>query len=475
MIFFLARLVLAASFAVGALAPALAQVSPDCGKKPEASTETGFWERDRLAGDWGGARQRLQDAGIVLGLTDQNEFWANMSGGARRGVSYVGLTTMGLTIDPAKATDPSKAIGWQGMCIFVSAYQIRGRGPSSNLVGALQAVSSLEATRATRLYDLWLEQSLFDGAFSVRLGQGGANTEFMLTQYGGLFVNSTFGFPMLAALDLPSGAPNYPLATPFVRLKWSPNKTLTLLGAVFNGDPAGPGTNDPQLRNGSGTLFRTNDGALVVIEAQISLSLPLPAGDLPGTYKLGGWVHTGRFNDQAFDRSGISLAAPGSDGVARRHGGNQGIYGGFDQLIWRPAGTKEDDPRGIGLFAMLTSAPTDRNLIDFSANAGANWKGPFAGREADSFGIAVAYAHVSPRAQRLGQDAVLFTGTGQRFHATEVVFEATYAAQVAGWWVVQPSLQYVVHPGAGIPSATSPARRHLPDAAVFGLRSSIAF
>ena len=58
---------------------------------------------------------------------------------------------------------------------------------------------------------------------------------------------------------------------------------------------------------------------------------------------------------------------------------------------------------------------------------------------------------------------------------TETVVEATYQMQLAGWWVVQPSLQYVVHPGAGIPSATSPARRHLPDAAVFGLRSSIAF
>src|ERR1035438_10031162 len=34
----------------------------------------------------------------------------------------------------------------------------------------------------------------------------------------------------------------------------------------------------------------------------------------------------------------------------------------------------------------------------------------------------------------------------------EVVFEMTYAAQIAPWWIVQPDLQYLVHPGGNVPN-----------------------
>ena len=64
---------------------------------------------------------------------------------------------------------------------------------------------------------LWLDQSLFDGKLSIRAGQEGANDEMMTTTYAGLFINSSFGFPGMPAAVLPSGGPNYPLATPFTR------------------------------------------------------------------------------------------------------------------------------------------------------------------------------------------------------------------------------------------------------------------
>ena len=167
----------------------------------------------------------------------------------RRGFTYDGLTTASLSLDL------DKAFGWSGGQIFVSAFQIHGRGPTPNLVGNLQAVSSVEATRATRLYDLWLEQTFLNEKLSLRIGQEGANDEFMISQYGALFMNSSFGFPALAALDLPSGGPNYPLATPFVRLKYIATDQLTFMAGAYNGDPAGPGRGDPQERNASGTCF----------------------------------------------------------------------------------------------------------------------------------------------------------------------------------------------------------------------------
>ena len=101
------------------------------------------------------------------------------------------------------------------------------------LVGALQLISNIEATPSTKLYDLWFEQQLFDGKVAVRFGQEGSNDEMMLAGYAGLFLNSSFGYPAMLAIDLPSGGPNYPLATPFVAVNFSPSNEISLFGAVY--------------------------------------------------------------------------------------------------------------------------------------------------------------------------------------------------------------------------------------------------
>jgi porin len=48
----------------------------------------------------------------------------------------------------------------------------------------------------------------------------GADTEFFISDFAALYINGTFGGPDITLPDLPSfGGPNYPLATPGVRLK----------------------------------------------------------------------------------------------------------------------------------------------------------------------------------------------------------------------------------------------------------------
>lgn len=59
--------------------------------------------------------------------------------------------------------------------------------------------------------------------------------------------------------SLPSGGPSPPLAA---RLR------ADLVGAVFDGDAAGPGPKDPQLRDRYGLNFRVNDPPLLLGEAQ---------------------------------------------------------------------------------------------------------------------------------------------------------------------------------------------------------------
>jgi porin len=165
----------------------------------QSDSPKSIWERDTLTGDWGGLRTRLKDAGITIRLQVQSEVWANIAGGLRQGAVYDGLISLAVNVDL------EMAVRWTGGRIFFNAFQIHGRGPSGNLVGNAQLVSSVEATRDTKLYQLWIQQALLDGHLSIRIGRGGTNDEFMVTQYGANFLNSSFGFPGLPSVDLPSG------------------------------------------------------------------------------------------------------------------------------------------------------------------------------------------------------------------------------------------------------------------------------
>lgn len=426
--------------------------------------QAGLWERDTLTGDWNGLRKSLQDAGITLGLQEQSEVWGNLTGGLRRGAVYDGLTTASVTLDL------ERLIGWSGATFFVDAYQIHGHGPSANLVGNLQIVSNIEATPDTKLYQLWLEQKLFDGRLTIRLGQEGANDQMMITKYGALFLNSSFGFPGLPAADLPSGGPNYPMATPFVRVEFQATENVTLVGAVFNGDPAPPGNGDPQLRDRGGTAFRLNDHALAFGELWYSINQGDNDAGLPGTYKLGSWYYSGHFADQLYATNGLTLPNPQSTGIPRGHSTGFAVYGIVDQMVWKKPGSKD---QGIGVFLQVMGAPSAFNLSNVFVEGGMNWKGPFDGRDDDIIGLGVSYLGISPATRQFGRDVIFYSGLGSPYYSNETVIEATYLYQVAPWGTLQPDIQYIINPGAGIPSSFS--RKPLKNDLIVGVRATVIF
>jgi len=286
----------------------------ESGVKPGEEGAKGIWDRSNLFGDLAGLRTSLSDRGITFGLTETSEVFGNVSGGVRRGIIYEGLTQFGVGLDT------EKAFGLVGGTFNATGYQIHGRGLSINALGNnLNTVSSLEAPRGTLLFELWYEQVLLDKKLAVRAGQLAADQEFMISQYAGLFLNHTFGETTFTGADLPSGGPAYPLATPGVRVKYIPTNSLSLLAAVFNGDPAGPGAGVPQDRDPSGTAFRLRDGVFAILEAQYGINGEGGATGLPGTYKAGVWYDSQNFADQRRNGSGASLADPTGTGATGRN------------------------------------------------------------------------------------------------------------------------------------------------------------
>ena len=67
----------------------------------------------------------------------------------------------------------------------------------------------------------------------------------------------------------------------------------------------------------------------------------------------------------------------------------------------------------------------------------------------------------------------LSKGFGTPYAQGEPIIEATYRARLTPWLKIQPDLQYVINPGAGIPTAQSPAP--LKNALVIGVRMTVNF
>jgi hypothetical protein len=75
-----------------------------------------------------------------------------------------------------------------------------------------------------------------------------------------VFSFAQLGWPAGLAINLPSSGPSPPPAALGARPRAA---NLTVLGAIFNGDSAGPGAEDPQLRNRY--QLRINDPPLALM------------------------------------------------------------------------------------------------------------------------------------------------------------------------------------------------------------------
>ncbi|MGC2223291.1 MAG: carbohydrate porin [Methylocella sp.] len=414
-------------------------------------------------------KKGLFDLGYNLQLNYTGEVLGNPTGGVKQGAVYEGLFEM------AVDGDLEKIAGLNGATFHINAFVIQGRSLSRFNLFDIAPFTSIEARPTTRLFEAWVEQQFFQGLAAVRIGQLSADTEFFISEFAAFYTNGTFGWPDIMTADLPSGGgPNYPLATPGVRLKLTPNDQTTLLAALFNGDPSGAGfTGLQQIKDPAGINFRLRDPPLLIGEAQFKYNQGKDSAGLAGTVKLGLWHDFGGFNDQRFGTDGLPLTSPLSDGVPFVHRGNTGLYGVIDQMIWRLPG---DDPKkGVGVFARASAAPSDRNLIDFYADAGVNFIGLWDMRPNDSFGAAASYSHISPEVSESDADAAFFTSAALPVRDYEIDFELTYQAQIVPGFLVQPVFSYVFHPGGGAIDPINPAVGRIPDAAVFGIRTTVKF
>jgi porin len=409
----------------------------------------------------------FEKQGVKFAVTYIGEVLGNPTGGAKQGTAYEDR------INFAADVDFEKLIGLKQLTFHANVFQIDGGGLSRGALLNFLVVSGIEALPTTRLYEIWFEQK-WGTKLALRAGQLAADTEFMTAKYTDVFTNASLGWPAGFSLNMPSGGPSPPLAAMGTRLRADVTDNLTLIGGVFDGDAAGPGPDDPQLRDRYGVNFRVNDPPLVLAEAQFLWNGKKGDPGLDGKFKIGGWRHFGTFTDERFTASGVSMANPASGGVPANLSGDFGVYSVFEQKIYRVG---QDDDRGIGIFARASYSPPDRNIVDLYADAGIEFIGLSESRPKDKFGIAAGYARVSPWAQALDTDFRNLNGATWPTRSYEALVTAVYQYEVRAGWTLQPNFQYITHPGGGAtnPLGINPPGRVLKDAAVFGLRTVLKF
>ena len=412
-------------------------------------------QRNTVTGEWAGARSKCCDRGVELFAGYTAEVWGNTSGGIKTGSLYTGLLDFGVNLDLEKLAN------WEGMTMGTSWKWLSGRDASQDLVGNFLTSSNIAGFNTLCMTDLWAQQELMDGQLSIRAGQITADSEFLISDYGSLFINGAFGWPPFAYMNLPNGGPAFPMGTPGTRIAWNPVDWFTFLTAGFQGNVFEPNIN----RHGFRWRLDEETGFTFMNEAQFRWGQAEESKILPGTIKIGAWFQTGECAD--------ALAETTSSG-------NSGYYLVLDQMLFRESsdGTlfpsicckptdcttftsdTEKKEQGIGCFARVGCTPPDRNAVDFYFDTGLTYKGLIPKRDNDTIGLAFCCAKTNSKWQRPSPD-VDFPANG-----SEMVLEATYQVELAPWMTLQPDLQYIINPGG---------QNSIGNALVIGCRASVLF
>jgi len=350
----------------------------------------------------------------------------NTTGGVAVGDTYLDNVDLTLSVDGERAFRIPR--------LRLFAHGLHNNKPrfSERFSGDAMTASSIDAPRATRLYEAWLEYT-FDAhrLGSFRFGLYDLNTEFDTSDSRGLFVNSSFGVGHDLGQSGLHGPSIFPVTSLALRFALKPHADWLLLVAALDGVPGDP--DDPTATT---VRLDPDDGALLIAELQ-------RAGPRDARLAAGIWRYT---------KDGPRIDDELLGAVPSRTTGRAGAYANVDFEIWRESASSQ---RSLRSFARAGYASDAAHEYDLNAQAGFTWQQPWSRSDEERVGIALSYSRASS-SYREARSTL-----GSPVDSGELVTELTYRRALASWLTLQPTLQYINSPSA------EPERR---DAFVVGLR-----
>lgn len=329
----------------------------------------------------------------------------NLSGGIRTDGNYLGLIFFGINLFTENAGL------WKGGEFKFYGMNTHGGTPTADLVGDFQTFSNIENGDYTFIYQLCYLQKL--KKFTLLAGVNDLNVYFAGSEYGGSFLNSSFGIDPTISVNVPLSI--FPKNALGAMLNYEPSDAFSIRAAIYDGDPG-------DLESDGYNLdweMSEEQGALGIAELQYNFIKE----DLPfGQYKLGAFYHSATFDDLV--------------DTGKTHDGNYGIYFVADQVLIPEKSNREE---GLGAFLQLGTAPGTHNFVEYYIGAGLHYAGLFKSRGDDVLGLAIAHASVNSNLVNRFQNSLL---------NYESALELTYKFQISDVFAVQPDLHYIINPGA---------------------------
>ncbi|WAC17886.1 carbohydrate porin [Luteolibacter sp. SL250] len=437
---------------------------------PQEKSPLMTWlEGDYMLGTWGGLRTDLKERGADFELFYFGSLPSNVDGGIKTGTVYQGALLGVVDLDL------EKLVGLDGGRFFLSSVWLHGEeGFSDEHIGDMNKVNLVDFSNMLRLWEAWYSQELLDGKLMVKAGIMSVDRDFIAPEYYNSlssinFLNQTFFYPTLAfnlyqIPDFPYGNHSLP-STPYgalgVFMKVEPTDGFYVQAAVYEGNP-------DDSYHGVDFSLDGSEGALIYAETGFRWNRE---SGLPGSLKLGGFYHTDEFSDV---REGVSFIVDSSFGLnppePREHGGNYGGYLLAEQYLWLEEGRGDPAMQGAIGFFRVAAAPGDRNLTEFGIDGGIVLKGLIPGRDWDTIGLGLSYLKVSDDIGDGVRDVNRNYGTDFQIPDYEGLVELSYKAQLTAWWTLQPSVQWVLHPGGRTNFVDPPG-----DAIAFVLQTTLRF
>jgi porin len=397
-----------------------------------------------VTGDWFGLRSALSQMGIDLTGGYAMEYLGNPVGGKSQGSTYVhNILLQG-------DFDLEKLVGVPDSSLRARFSQRSGDSLTNQHIGNAFSVQQLYGGQTYRLVELQMIHALFDDRLNLTYGRLAATNDFLTSPLYCQFVSNAFcGQPPPPFFNLPDGITAYPVATWGARARANPTPDTYLMVGVYDGDPAQQGRDD------HGVNFSFGDNGVLVL-SEVGYTPEQGLFDLPGHYKLGGYYHSGDFNEVARDSNGNNVFVSGLAGA--QFSGNSGYYILLDQMFYRE---QEAQDQGLYGFVVLVLAPDENeNEIPYFYSAGLIYQGLLDFRPQDKTTIGMTTGWFSDKLSDAQHNAGL-----ERQNA-ETVFEINHQVQVTPAVYVRPDLQYVYRPNG---------RGDIDNALVIGFEAGITF
>lgn len=384
------------------------------------------FQNQYLFGDWWGARSALAAKGILFDMLLISDPFGNVSGGLRRGATVYNLAGGGVVL----RTD--RLLGWRGGRFHVGFAVNFGTSLSKNYVGNAFPVQLADvADTHPRLTYLSFTQSLLDDKLSVRLGRTTINSvadeEFLGSQYFKAFTSVGIDLVPLGIFFNAPGAFGYPDTTWGARIKFAPVKRFYTMAGAYNGDPV--------LKQGArhGLDFSLHGPPFLIGEVGFH-------GDA-SNLKFGGYYNGGS--------APVFTTAP-ARALETSSSDRYGLYVVGDHVLLHFGDPLQN--RHLGVFGAFIAAPDQHvNEVPYFLDTGLVMYGPSRRRPKDLIGFAFVYGAYSSDLRR-AEEIQPMPARVQHFEST---LEFNYGWTIRPGLLLQPALQYIMHPNGNerIPNA----------------------